>query len=159
MQLRRIFELQGDLTHGVNNLVLSLFVAVSSVDHCFLLHSYELLRFESHTDLLLGKTWKHVWSSHYALFDRGLNPLGRFLRFNSILPVPEGKQQPQHLPAPLLSQSCATSQPFKGRWRETNFVLLENISSHKTHATRRLLKTLGIPSVYTAPASFLELPV
>ena len=44
-------------------------------------------------------------------------------------------------------------------WRDTHVVLLDNMTSHKTHGTRRLFESLKIPYLFSAPASFLTLPI
>lgn len=45
------------------------------------------------------------------------------------------------------------------RWRETHFVLLDNMSNHKTQQTRRLFETLAVPLIFTALASFIAVSV
>jgi transposase len=47
----------------------------------------------------------------------------------------------------------------KPQWRKTCVFLLDNASVHKTSFLRKLLRDEGIEVVFTAPASFLVVPV
>ena len=44
-------------------------------------------------------------------------------------------------------------------WRDTHVFLLDNCSIHKTHLAREILKNLGYPVIFSAPASFLAIPI
>ena len=44
-------------------------------------------------------------------------------------------------------------------WRETHVFLLDNCSIHKTQLARKILANLGYPVIYSAPASFIAIPV
>ena len=45
------------------------------------------------------------------------------------------------------------------KWRDSHVLLLDNCASHKTPATLRLLQSLGFPVIFSAPASFLAVPI
>ena len=44
-------------------------------------------------------------------------------------------------------------------WRDTHVLLLDNCPSHKTAAVKEVLHKLQVPTIYSAPASFLAIPV
>ena len=48
---------------------------------------------------------------------------------------------------------------YNPNWREDHILLLDNCPSHKTDMVRDVLHQLQFPTVYTAPASFLAIPV
>jgi hypothetical protein len=48
---------------------------------------------------------------------------------------------------------------YRPYWRETHVFLLDNMSSHKTLQTRRVFEALEIPYMFSAPASFIAMPV
>jgi hypothetical protein len=45
------------------------------------------------------------------------------------------------------------------QWRETHFILLDNMSSHKTSQTLALFEKLRMPYMFSAPASYKSIPV
>ena len=56
----------------------------------------------------------------------------------------------------LLSEELDFNHP---EWREDHILLLDNCPSHKTDMVRNVLHNLEFPTVYSAPASFLAIPV
>ena len=44
-------------------------------------------------------------------------------------------------------------------WRDDHVLLLDNCPSHKTAMVREVLQKLQVPTIYSAPASFLAIPV
>jgi hypothetical protein len=44
-------------------------------------------------------------------------------------------------------------------WREDYILLLDNCSTHKTPTVRRVLSSIGVPTLFTAPASYACCPV
>ena len=44
-------------------------------------------------------------------------------------------------------------------WREDYILLLDNCSTHKTPTVRRVLSSIGVPTLFTAPASYAYCPV
>jgi len=47
----------------------------------------------------------------------------------------------------------------KPDWRSNHVLLLDNCPSHKTKATLEVLDRLQIPTVFSAPASYIVIPV
>lgn len=47
----------------------------------------------------------------------------------------------------------------KPQWRSSHILLLDNCPSHKTSNVTKLLNTLKVPTLFSAPASFLVAPV
>ena len=45
------------------------------------------------------------------------------------------------------------------RWRESHVLLLDNCASHKTRDSLAVLEALEIPVIFSAPASFLAIPI
>lgn len=44
-------------------------------------------------------------------------------------------------------------------WQESHVLVLDNCSSHKTSVTRQVLHHLGFRVLFSAPASYLVMPV
>ena len=44
-------------------------------------------------------------------------------------------------------------------WRLTHCLVMDNMSGHKTHLSLAVLRHLGVPVAFTAPASFSAMPV
>ena len=44
-------------------------------------------------------------------------------------------------------------------WRQSHLLLMDNMSSHKTQKTLNMIEQLQLPVRFTAPASFLAVPV
>ena len=58
----------------------------------------------------------------------------------------------------LIDLSCEMDE-LDSNWRETHVLLLDNCSSHKTNLVREVLKKGRIPTLFTAPASYVACPV
>jgi hypothetical protein len=48
---------------------------------------------------------------------------------------------------------------LKPNWRSNHLLLLDNCSTHKTDTVTRLISRLSIPTMYSAPASYLVAPI
>jgi hypothetical protein len=55
-----------------------------------------------------------------------------------------------------LSKALDHSKP---NWRSNHLLLLDNCSTHKTDTVTRLISRLSIPTMYSAPASYLVAPI
>ena len=47
----------------------------------------------------------------------------------------------------------------KPEWRKDHVLLLDNCAAHKTRVVKQLIGSLRVPTLYSAPASFLAVPV
>ena len=48
---------------------------------------------------------------------------------------------------------------IKPEWRSNHLLLLDNSSTHKTDLVLQLINTLSIPAMFSAPASYLVVPI
>ncbi len=52
-----------------------------------------------------------------------------------------------------------TLNNLKPNWRSDHILLLDNSSTHKTDTMMKLLSSLSIPTLFSAPASYLVAPI
>jgi transposase len=54
---------------------------------------------------------------------------------------------------------CAALDAHDPEWRQKSVVVLDNCPSHTSRNVKKVIKHLSIPALFTAPASFVCLPV
>lgn len=59
----------------------------------------------------------------------------------------------------FLEDVVAALDKGKPDWRKDHVLLLDNCAAHKTRLVKQLIASLRVPTLYSAPASFLAVPV
>ena len=48
---------------------------------------------------------------------------------------------------------------YDPEWRKTNVIMMDNCQKHTSKHTKRVIRKLKLPTLFSAPASFICLPV